>query len=137
MVLACAVWWEKAQVWVWSDNEAVVVCLNSGYSRDPHIMHLLRCLFFIKACCLKAVHIPGRDNTIADSISRDNLELLFSQIPEADPRPAPSLQALLVEQCPEWTRLFTSCFQPVSHLQHLGPTVQGSANTQSSARRRS
>ena len=31
--------WEKEQVNVWCDNEAMVVC---RYSRAPHIMHLLR-----------------------------------------------------------------------------------------------
>ena len=49
VVLACAVWgreWNKRQVVVHCDNEAAVVVLNS---RDPHIMHLLRALFFIKA----------------------------------------------------------------------------------------
>ena len=29
------------------DNMAVVEVLNSGYSRDREMMHLLRCLFFI------------------------------------------------------------------------------------------
>ncbi len=51
------------------DNEAAV---NSGYSQDQQIMHLLRCLFFIKAHFqleLRVVHIPGADNVVADAIS--------------------------------------------------------------------
>ncbi len=31
------------------DNLGVVAVVNSGYSRVPQIMHLLRCLFFIRA----------------------------------------------------------------------------------------
>ena len=46
------------------DNEAAVVVLNSGYSRDPHIMHLLRALFFIKAWWyqidMTVCHISGK-----------------------------------------------------------------------------
>ena len=40
-LIACAVWgrdWEKHQVVVHCDNEAAVAVLNSGYSRDPHII---------------------------------------------------------------------------------------------------
>ena len=32
---------------------------------------------------MKAVHILGRLNTVADAISRDNLAMLFAHIPEA------------------------------------------------------
>ena len=48
VVLACAVWgeqWSSQMVQAYCDNEAAVSVLNSGYSRDPQIMHLLRCLF--------------------------------------------------------------------------------------------
>lgn len=124
VVLACAVWgdqWYGKQVTAHCDNEAAVAVLNSGYSRDPQIMHLLRCLFFIKAyfqIALRVVHIPGVDNVIADAISRDNLTLLFSQVPSPNPKPTSipsSLLDVLVERQPDWTavdwtQLFASCF---------------------------
>ena len=127
VVLACAVWgreWNKRQVVVHCDNEAAVVVLNSGYSRDPHIMHLLRALFFIKAWYqidMTVCHISGKVNTVADAISRDNLALLHLQVPSADPRPVEipcRLLQVLVEQQPDWTsvdwvHLFRSCFQRV------------------------
>ena len=50
IVLACAVWgsdWVNQAVSVHFDNLGVVSLVNSGYSRVPQIMHLLRCLFFI------------------------------------------------------------------------------------------
>ena len=49
VVLACAVWgeqWSGQTVQAYYDNEAAVSVLNSGYSRDSQIMHLLRCLFY-------------------------------------------------------------------------------------------
>ena len=49
VVLACAVWgeqWSSQMVQAYCDNEAAVSVLNSGYSQDPQIMHLLRCLFY-------------------------------------------------------------------------------------------
>ena len=54
------------------DNETVVEVLQKGCARDGDLMHLLRCVFFITAfyeMSLKAVHIPGTSNTVADAIS--------------------------------------------------------------------
>ena len=87
-------------------------------------MHLLRCLFFIQARLdiqIKTVHIPGVENIIADAISRDNLSVLYSQVPNVDRSPRlipPPLLDLLVERQPDWTSqewagLFASCFQKV------------------------
>ena len=82
------------------DNEAAVAVINSGSSRDAHIMHLLRSLFFVKALfgiSLRAVHIKGSLN----AISRGNLSPLFSQVPSASPAPTPippDLLSLLVLQ---------------------------------------
>ena len=126
VVLACAVWgplWFGARVVAHVDNEAAVAVLNSGYSKEGEIMHLIRSLFFIVASyqiSLSARHIPGTQNGAADAISRDNLPLFFSLLQVADRWPAPipqALVALLVTERPDWTsaawsRLFKSCFQP-------------------------
>ena len=48
--MACMVWgktWSKNAVFVYCDNQAVVEVINAGYCNDPHLMQLLRCLFFI------------------------------------------------------------------------------------------
>ncbi len=110
IVLACELWgttWKSASVMVHCDNAATVEVVNAGYSKVPAIMHLLRCLFFIRAqnhIRLQAVHIPGVQNTLADAISRNNLALLFSQVPDAAryrvPIP-PSLLGVLVDQQPD------------------------------------
>ena len=123
-VLACTVWghqWKAKRLQLYCDNEAAVAVLNAGYSRDPLIMHLLRSLFFVKAYFdldLWAVHIPGKDNVVADAISRDDLTTVFSQVPTISPRPTPiprRVAEILVEGRPDWTsvdwaKLFTSCF---------------------------
>ena len=44
-----AIWgpdWFTRYIEVKCDNAAVVAVLNSGSSRDPELMHLLRCLSF-------------------------------------------------------------------------------------------
>ena len=127
IVMACVVWgraWKGQVVHVHSDNEAVVSVLNSGYSKDPQLMHLIRCLFFVLASwdiMLHASHIPGVLNSVADAISRDNILFLFSKVPEVSRHPTPipqELAELLVISQPDWTapswgHLFMSCLQRV------------------------
>ena len=66
MLLSCIVWgkeWSGKLIRCHCDNMAVVEVLNSGYSRDREMMHLLRCLFFIaEHFCMQveAVHLPGK-----------------------------------------------------------------------------
>ena len=66
--------WKGTTVRPNCDNEAVVIVINSGYSRDSFLMHVLRCIFFFSATFdfnLTAAHIPGCYNTLADAISRN------------------------------------------------------------------
>jgi len=63
------------------DNEAVVVILNSRHSKDLHLMHMLRTLFFIEAQYqfkLIARHVLGKLNTLADYLSRNKLKKIFT-----------------------------------------------------------
>ena len=70
---------------------------------------------------LRASHVPGAQNGIADAISRNNLSLFFSLLQAADSTPThlpELLVALLVMEQPDWTstawsQLFKSCFQRV------------------------
>ena len=75
IVVACAIWFPYftgKRIQFWCDNKSVVAILNSGRSRAPRIMDLLRFLvvismkhnFFIRAC-----HVPGLSNEIADALS--------------------------------------------------------------------
>ena len=112
VVIAAAVWgpeWKNSVVVFQCDNEGAVSAINSGYSRVQGILHLLRCLFFIRAhygIHIRAVHIPGNKNVLADAISRDNLSLLFSQVPEAASGHTlvpQDLVEVLVNKQVEWT----------------------------------
>ena len=136
IVLACAVWGQEFAhmgVVVHCDNLGAVAVVNSGYSKVDPIMHLLRCLFFVRAYFqidLWAVHVPGKENGVADAISRDNIPFLYSQVPGSQGRRSPispALLDLLSRQhlnwtSPDWTRRFRDCFQRVSLLPPEGTT---------------
>lgn len=101
-------WYGKTVQFI-SDNEAVVVVLNGLYARDEKIMHMLRCLLFVAAhfnFWLTATHIAGRDNTLADALSRNNMSRFYSQAPRAiNPSPSriPSeIPHLLFVNPPDW-----------------------------------
>ena len=62
----------------------MVHILRSGWCKNELAMHLLRSLFFWLArtqVTLEAVHIPGRDNGPADSLSRNDPASFMSQVP--------------------------------------------------------
>ena len=120
IVIATALWgsqWSGGQVHFLSDNAAVVSALSSRAARDPHLSHLLRCLFFYEAhfkCEHSAGHIAGKANRAADALSRNVLPLFFSIVPQAHPSPSaipPPLVSLLMDPhlswiSPRWERLF-------------------------------
>lgn len=92
VVLAAHVWgpgWSRRRILFHVDNEAVVHILNSRTSPDPNIMHLLRSLLKAAACFsftliyFAAIHVPGRNNGIADALSRFNFQAFFTQAPQA------------------------------------------------------
>ena len=124
----CGVWlygapqWKDSTVTVYCDNQSTVAIVNSGYSKIPRIMHVLRCLFFIRArfnIDLIALHIPGTSNQLADAISRDHLHVLFAQVPGAQQCLLPNqIVALTLDQqlnwtSPTWRQSFAACFLPV------------------------
>ncbi len=78
--------WHNKYVLILCDNQPVVEVVNLGSSRDPGLAQLPRCLFFITAVfqiTLRATHIVGRNSVQADAISRNNLSVFFSQVPNA------------------------------------------------------
>ena len=111
VVLALAIWgrqWCGKTVQIRCDNAAVVAILNSGDSRDPDAMHLRRCLAFITAkfnINLFASHVKGKDNGLADALSRNKAAIFFSANPQASLHPSPipaELLDLLILQRPDW-----------------------------------
>ena len=54
------------------DNNGTVAVVNSGYSKVAAVMHLLRCLFFIRArfqFALQVIHTPGAQNSWVNAVS--------------------------------------------------------------------
>ena len=121
LVMAYATWgheWCGSQVKCWCDNEAAVWAIQRQSCRDPALMHLLRCVFFLEAHYqfeLVAVHIAGVRNDLADDLSRNRLPSFFSNAPHMDPLPAPIppplpllLLASVTWTSPAWTMQFTA-----------------------------
>ena len=74
-----------------TDNSAVVDILNKQTSRDKFIMHLVR--RFVLACLqnnilIKARHIPGKYNTVADLLSRSKLQEARQAAPQLEALPS-------------------------------------------------
>ena len=116
--------WKGRTVCCQCDNQAVVAALNSRSRRENHIMHMLRCLFFIEAhfqCNLQAQYINTQDKNIADDLSRNNMLSFHSKMSQADPNPTrilPSLIPLLFDPLmdwvsPTWMQRFRSIFPRV------------------------
>ena len=101
VIVEVAVWgpaWAQSRVRCHCDNLLVVHDIHSRTSRDPHMMHLLRCLFFLEAqhqLNLSSVHIPGVLNDLADDLSRDRLSSFLHKVPTAERRPSPVPQQLV------------------------------------------
>jgi hypothetical protein len=105
IVVAAHLWgpaWSRLRVQFFCDNMAVVSVLNSGTSRSPDVMHLLR-LLTLQACrhnfVFSAAHTPGRKNSAADALSRLRLQEFRRMAPQSDQLPLsipPSLLSSLV-----------------------------------------
>ena len=133
--------WQGHLVQFTVDNMAVVHVLTATYSKDPHLMHLIRILVFIAArfnFWFIAKHIEGRANTLADDLSRNNMVHFFTQVPQArcySPPPIPdSLVELLGSQHLDWTstswiRLFGFTMNQLCPPLPTRPTKQPNAST--------
>ena len=112
IVVAAAIWgksWAGGTVLAKCDNAAVVAMINKGNCKEQECMHLLRCLSFIGVefnFNLVATHVEGRENVLADALSRNNISLFCQLYPQAHATPTripPELLDLLVLSKPNWT----------------------------------
>ncbi len=112
IVVSALVWgnsWRGKTVLSRCDNAAVVAIINSGSSKNPTAMNLLRCLAYLcatKEFRIYATHINGVCNTLPDALSRNNLPLFLSHYPQenqvATHIPAEVLDAVMLQE-PDWT----------------------------------
>ena len=91
------------------DNMTVVHVLNNTYSKDQHLMHLIRTLVFLASrfeFWFSASHIEGKANIIADALSLNNLQLLFLQAQDLThfnpPRIRPQLLTMISDSNLAW-----------------------------------
>lgn len=142
IVLATLLWghhWAGKAVLFCCDNQAIIYSIQSYSSKEPLVMHLLRCLFMLAACLdfhPMAKHIAGGDNGPADSLSCNFLSS-FTQAPAASqlgtPIP-PALAALFQHPGMDWTsaawrQQFLASWQKGLQRRPLEPTRQGSVIT--------
>ena len=96
IIMACEVWgkhWRGKRLLFHCDNQAIVQVWQSGLSCSSSLMCLVRALFFVAACYnfhVLICHIPGINNSIADSLSRMQLKRFRSLAPKANPNPTPT-----------------------------------------------
>lgn len=104
IIIAAILWgheWSKKCILIHSDNAAVVDIINKGRSRSPVITQFLRRLTLISAqkqFIMRAAHIPGYKNAIADSLSRFSFQKFRRLAPESDilPTPVPPFSATIL-----------------------------------------
>ena len=84
--------WTSKRIQFHCDNQGVVEVINSRRSKVPRVMELVRDLTL---CTLRhhfyfrAVHVPGSNNNIADSLSRFQMERFHQLAPHANITPDP------------------------------------------------
>ena len=109
VVVAAALWgekWKQKHICFHSDNMAMVSIFKSRTTTSVLSMHLLHCLSFYCAFysfSMSCVHIPGVENVVADALSRDNLTLVSSLLPQASLEHILSpIVELLITTRPDW-----------------------------------
>ena len=110
IVFSCAVWGPQLSgrtILFRCDNSSIVAAVNKGTAKESIVMHLLRCLWFFTAfydISLLCEHIAGKQNDLADHISRNHLQAFLCLNPQATfPTPIPPpLHQLLVSPSIDW-----------------------------------
>lgn len=102
IVVAAILWgnyWAKQQIVFWCDNEATVAIVNKGRSKCLYIMELMRKLTWC-ACIynfnFRSKHVPGKCNSISDSLSRLQIQRFRTLAPQADTTP---------HRCPPYSKV--------------------------------
>ena len=114
IVLAAAVWgpqWRGRVIRYRCDNAAIVHVIQTNRSTEPLVMQLLRGLHLFAmehAFYFSALHIAGKDNGPAHSLSCNQAALFHSQVPQAPPLPEtlhPNLLQLFLAEHPPGCRM--------------------------------
>ena len=88
-MLAACIWghnWSQKHILFYCDNKAAVTVINKGTSSSPLIAMLLWVLTLRSIqgnFLVRASHVPGKTNSIADALSRKQMQQFFHLAPEA------------------------------------------------------
>jgi hypothetical protein len=83
VVVAVKIWGmilKGKKLLIFCDNEASVTVINSGSTKDSFMQNCLRVLFFVEATYafkIRAKHIAGEENRLADYLSRWHIHSRF------------------------------------------------------------
>ena len=80
----------QANICMWCDNLPVVSIINSKRSKSPRIMELIQAITILTLehnFSFTARHIPGLDNSIADSLTRFQMDRFRHLAPNTSPSP--------------------------------------------------
>ena len=95
IILAVEMWGHKManhKVVFFSDNQTSVFVLNNLTSKDPVMMQLIRRLVLLTMkfnILFRAQHVSGRNNSVADQLSRFNFQKALQEAPYLSPTPTP------------------------------------------------
>ena len=109
VLLAATAWgaqWSRKRILIHCDNHAVVDVWRSGTTKHKALMRLIRSLFFTAAkhnFTVLLKHIPGVDNSIADSLSRSQLHRFHLLAPGADTHATPTPAVGIFHWCSDCT----------------------------------
>ena len=118
IVMSAAMWggsWHRRRVFFHSDNMAVVEIIQRKVAKHPLLLHLLCCLYFYAVYfqfSYSTHHLPGVTTVTVDSLSRNNMLLFNSLVPQASRMEVgQEVVDLLISQCPNrgsqnWIALF-------------------------------
>ncbi|CAG2255290.1 unnamed protein product [Mytilus edulis] len=93
IVISAILWgheWSTKRILFHCDNMSSVYIINKGRSKCNVIMNLVRRLTWCAAkfnFVVHAVHVPGKENNIADALSRYQMKRFRQLAPDASPNP--------------------------------------------------
>ena len=113
------------------DNYSLVAAINKGFSKDPLVIQLLRCLWLFVAFYnidIVAEHIGGATNQVANMLFRKQTDRFLSQYTQVShlqiPLPPPLLW-IVSSQKLKWTsQSFRQCFNNTTYLTGIASTTR-------------
>jgi hypothetical protein len=81
--------WRDKQILIMTDNVAARDIWTKGSSPSKSVMRIVRAMFLFAAQrnINILLHVPGKENVLADCLSRFQVDRFRAALPSADPEP--------------------------------------------------